>query len=679
MTPASPWRKRGAVPPGAWSRNLSRDRGVMSGYPRLFEPLELGSHVVKNRIVSSGHDTVMVEHGRITDRLVAYHEARAAGGVGLIVVQVAAVHETARYTTHVLMATDDGCVEGYRRLADAVHAHGTTIVGQLFHPGREVMDLVDGNLAVAVAPSAVPNERFHVMPRALRRDEVLDVIQGYAEAATRLMRAGMDGVEIVASHGYLPAQFLNPRTNVRLDEYGGDEANRRRFLAEVLTSVRERLGSGVLGLRISLDDHDPGGLSADEARAAIVALDRARLFDYVSVTTGTSATLAGSDHIAPTMHLANGYVAPLASSVKEVVSVPVIVAGRINQPQEAERIIARGEADACVMTRALICDPNVANLARDGRADEIRACVACNQACIGHFHAGFAISCIQHPETGRELTLGRRVSAALARRVLVIGGGPAGLKAAAVAAERGHRVALHEAAAQVGGLVLLAQRLPGRDEFGGVATNLEREARRAGVEIVTHSAADPALVASLAPDLVVVATGSRPYRPPLEIMGSPHLLDVDGVLLGGPVPRGHVVVVDWRGDWTGVGVARLLAERGNRVTLATPGYGAGESLQQYVRDEQLAALARSRVTVLALVRPYGVDDDSVYLQHVLTEELVVLEGVAAVVLATGRCANDDLVDGLGGPGDALTVIGDCAAPRTVEEAVLDGLRVGSSL
>ncbi len=652
----------------------------MAAYPHLFEPLALGTHVVKNRIVSSGHDTVMVEDGRITDRLVAYHEARAAGGVGLIVVQVAGVHETARYTAHVLMATDDGCLEGYERLADAVHAHGTTVVGQLFHPGREVMDLDDGSLAVAVAPSAVPNERFHVMPRALGHEEVLDVIGGYADAAARLMRACLDGVEIVASHGYLPSQFLNPLVNRRTDEYGGGEENRRRFLAEVMGAVRERLGSsGVLGLRISLDERDPSGLTADVARATIESLDRAGLLDYVSVTTGTSATLAGSDHIAPAMHLANGYVAPLASSVKALVTVPVMVAGRINQPQEAERIIAQGMADACVMTRALICDPDVANLALAGRVEEIRACVACNQACIGHFHAGFPISCIQHPETGRELTLGRRVRTNAPRRVLVVGGGPAGLKAAAVAAERGHRVTLHEASAHLGGQVLLAQRLPGRDEFGGVATNLEREARRAGVEVVTRSEVGSDLVGTAAPDLVVVASGSRPYRPPLEVMGSPTIRDVDEVLRGEAIPRGHVVVVDWRGDWTGAGVARLLAERGHRVTLATTGYGAGESLQQYVRDEHLAALARSRVTVLALVRPYGVDDDSLYLQHVLTDEPVVLEGVDAVVLATGRVADVAVADDLRATGVALRVIGDCVAPRTVEEAVLDGLRVASTI
>ena len=192
-------------------------------FPHLFSPLTIGAVTLANRVVSSGHNTVMADHGQVTDRLVAYHEARARGGAGLIVVQVAGVHETARYTSHVLMATDDSCIDGYRALAAAVKPHGTALFGQLFHPGREVMDLADGTLTVAVAPSAVPTERFRVMPRPLRLAEIREIIDGYGQAAARLQRAGLDGVEVVASHGYLPSQFLNPAVNLRTDEYGGTQ------------------------------------------------------------------------------------------------------------------------------------------------------------------------------------------------------------------------------------------------------------------------------------------------------------------------------------------------------------------------------------------------------------------------------------------------------------------------
>ncbi|MGC8499206.1 MAG: FAD-dependent oxidoreductase [Acidimicrobiales bacterium] len=647
----------------------------MAAFPHLLAPLALGPVTAPNRIVSSGHDTVMVDHGRITDQLVAYHEARARGGAGMIVVQVAGVHPSARYTSHILMADDDGCVPGFARLAAAVAPYATVLVGQLFHPGREVAESPEGPAPVARAPSARPTERFLVMPRALTAAEIAEIVDAYGAAAARLVAAGLAGVEVVASHGYLPAQFLNPHANVRTDAYGGGRRERRRFLAEVLTSVRAHVGPGaVVGLRLSLDEHDPAGLPAPEAAAAAVALASEGLLDYLSVTTGTSATRRGSGHIVPEMSQRPGYVAGAAGRLRAQVRVPVMVAGRINQPQDAERILAAGEADACVMTRALICDPEMPAKAAAGRHEEIRACVACNQACIGHFQAGVPISCIQHPETGRELRYGARRPARARRDVLVVGAGPAGLKAAAVAGERGHRVRILEAASVPGGQVRLAARLPGRDEFAGVIDNLLGEARRAGAtpELGRHVDADD--VARAGADVVVVATGARPYRPDLEILGDPAVLSAWEVLEDpARCARGRWAVVDWRGDWVGVGMARLLAQRGSSVVLATPGYGAGESLQQYVRDVALAALARAGVEVVPLVRPFGIDDDTLYLQHVLTEEPVVCAPVAGVVLATGHQANDELLVELAARGVAAVGIGDCLAPRSVEEAVLEAL------
>lgn len=668
--------------------------GTASGtrhFPRLFSPLRLGSLTIRNRIFSSGHDTVMAESGHVSDRLIAYQAARAAGGVGLIVVQVASVHPSAEYTSHVLSAMDDTCIPGFRRLADAVHAQGAGIIGQIFHGGREIMDSDDGTLPVALAPSSVPNERFHVMPRAMPVALIREIVTAYADAAVRLRASGMDGVEIVASHGYLPAQFLSPRVNVRTDEYGGSPENRVRFLRETIAAVRAALGpKAVVGLRISIGERSPDGTTEEEALEALASLDGDHLLDYVSVVTGTSATLAGSNHIVPPMTMANAYTAPLAAAAKGVLSIPVLVAGRVNQPQEAEHILELGQADAVAMTRALISDPLLPGKAAAGRLDEIRACVGCNQACIGHFHAGFPISCIQYPESGRELEFGRRarVAPGKRRRVMVIGGGPAGLKAAAVAAERGHEVTLHEAARWVGGQVLLAQLLPGRAEFGGVITNLQGEAERAGVRIVTGRRVDGAAIRAVAPDVVIVATGSRPYRPALELAGSPPVFDAWEVIQGTPVPEGHVVVVDWRCDWVGPGIAQLLAAAGHRVTLAANGYTPGFRIQQYVRDAALSALSRARVQVIPLVRPFGYDGEAVFLQHTLTEEAVIVENVAALVLAHGNVPETALLDELanlddlrsaGGQPIEVHGIGDCLSPRTVEEAVLEGLRVATAI
>jgi 2,4-dienoyl-CoA reductase-like NADH-dependent reductase (Old Yellow Enzyme family) len=486
-------------------------------FPHLLSEMTLGPVALRNRIVSTGHHTHLAD-GSPNDRLIAYHEARARGGAGLIITEVAGVHETAAFSSELLMATTSDCIAPYRRLVEACRRHGAKVFAQLFHPGREILATADGLMAVAHAPSEVPNERFHIMPRAMGEGLIAEIIAGYGRAAGYLREAGLDGLEIIASHGYLPAQFLNPRVNLRNDAYGGDVDGRLRFLREAIAAVRAAAPDLALGLRISGNEMEPNGLTAAEVVEACAALDGDGGLDYFNVTAGSSASLGGSVHITPPMGLDAGYVAPYGAAVRERVSRPVIVTGRINQPQVAERILASGQADLCGMTRALICDPEMPNKTTAGRLDDIRACIACNQSCIGRAHKGLGISCLQHPETGHELDFGTRLPAERPKRVLVAGGGPAGMKAAAVAAERGHRVTLYEAGPQLGGQVLLAQRLPGREEFGGLATNLEREMALAGVEVVLKAEVTAALVRDMAPDAVVLATGARPFVP--EIPGA---------------------------------------------------------------------------------------------------------------------------------------------------------------
>jgi len=647
-------------------------------FPLLFSPLEVGPVRLKNRVLSSGHDTVMAEHGQVTDQLVAYHRARAEGGVGLIVLQVAGVHPTARYTSHMLMADSDECIAGYRRLCEELRPFGCAVFGQLFHGGRETTASDDGSLPVAYAPSSVPNERFGVMPRALSRELITEIVAGFGDAAARLQLAGLDGVELVASHGYLPAQFMDPTANLRTDEYGGTAKGRARFLRECLESIRTHVGGSMaVGVRVSTEEDPQDPDRQQELLTVLGDCARYGLLDYVSVVLGTSATYAGSTHIAPPMTLPAAYVAPYAARLRAALDLPVMMAGRVNQPQEAELVIASGQADAVAMTRALICDPEMPRKANSGQGS-IRACIACNQACIGHFQAGYPISCIQRPETGREIRFGtvRRASSPL--RIVVVGGGPAGMKASVTAARQGHHVTLLEKAGRLGGQVLLAERLPGRAEFGGAATNLLAEMEPLGIEVRTRTDADRELVLSLHPDAVVVATGALPRRVELDLTNEAHCVNAWAVIGGAELPRGRVVVADWRCDWVGLGTALLLAQRGHKVTLAVSGYHPGQRIQQYVRDEMLAAAMRAHVQVVPLVQPYGADDDTVYLQHVLTGEPILVEGVAALVLAQGSTSVDQLASDLAGDVE-VHLIGDALAPRTVEEAILDGLVVGDSL
>lgn len=650
---------------------------MTSAFPHLFQPLQIRGKRLKNRIMSSGHDTSMPTDNLVNEQLIAYHRARAEGGVGLIVLQVAGVHDSARYTSHVLMATDDACIDGYRRLAETCHAQGTVVLSQIFHPGREIMESADGLLAVAYAPSAVPNERFRVMPRALDQDMIDEIIQGYADAARRLHQAGLDGVELVASHGYLPAQFINPRVNRRTDGYNGELEQRLRFIREILGAMRASTDADfIIGLRISADERDPEGLTEDESLAAVQLLQGQ--LDYVHIVAGTSASLGGAVHIVPPMAVEAAYLAREAGTFKAKLSIPLFVTGRINQPQEAEAIIAKGQADVCGMTRALICDPQMPNKSDSGRAEDVRACIACNQACIGHFHKGLPISCIQHPETGRELLYGQPKPSARGKRILVVGGGPAGMKAAAVAAQRGHRVTLYEASAQLGGQIQLAQLLPRRSEFGGASTNLQREMQLAGVEVVRNTRVDRALIEREKPDHVIIATGAQPYWPNFERGGDLQVVDAWQVLRDEMQLGRSVVVADWRCDWIGPGIAERLVRAGHQVQLAVNGTHCGESLPLYVRDQMAGELHKLAIPIIPYARLYGCDDSTVYLQHTASGEPMLLENVDSLVLCQGHQSVDDLGQQLKGL-VPFQRIGDCLAPRTVEEAIHEGLKVAWAL
>jgi 2,4-dienoyl-CoA reductase-like NADH-dependent reductase (Old Yellow Enzyme family) len=647
-------------------------------FPRLFSPLTLRGVTLKNRIFSTGHDTNLAAGGLINDRLVAYHRARAAGGAGLVVLQVSGVHETARYTSHLLMAIADESIPGYRAVAEAVHAHGCRVFAQLFHPGREIMESQDGSLPVAYAPSAVPNERFHVLPSPMTSGMIDEIVAGYGAAARRMAAAGIDGVEVVASHGYLPAQFLNPRFNLREDGYGGSFENRLRFLREAIAACRAAMGpERVVGMRISGAEMDHDGLTEVEVLEACRALSADGQLDYYNVIAGSSASVAGAVHIVPPMAIGTAYVAPFAAAVRQVVDKPVLVAGRINQPQIAEQVLASGQADLCGMTRAMICDPEMPAKTAAGKLDDIRACIACNQACIGHFHLGYAISCIQHPETGREMEYGEVKPAARRKRVVVAGGGPGGMKAAAIAAARGHEVTLYEAAPRLGGQALLAQLLPGRAEFGGIVTNLTREMELAGVKVVTNKPVDEALLAEAKPDAVILATGAKPRRPAIEGAESAHVVDVWQLLRGEVNVGASVLIADWRCDWIGMGVAEKLARDGCRVRLAINGYVPGQRIQQYVRDQWNGTLHKLGIEVIPYARLYGADGETVYLQHTASGEPIICEGVDTVVLALGHEQEAGLSDALADWPGELHRIGDCVAPRTAEEAVLEGLKVGS--
>jgi 2,4-dienoyl-CoA reductase-like NADH-dependent reductase (Old Yellow Enzyme family) len=648
-------------------------------YEQLLQPFDLGPTRVRNRIFNPPHGTTLGHQGVVSEELIAYHLARARGGVGLIIMESMTVHPSYGFEDAFLYAGSDRIIEGLNRLGQSCRSEGTPVFGQLFHAGRGVRLSHDGSRPLSYSASAVPDERYRVVPVPLPNEMVWELIESYVDAAGRLADADLDGVEILASMGYLIAQFLNPETNRRDDEFGGDLENRMRFLREIITRSRARIGADkTLGVRVTLDEKTEKGFPAAEMIEICRTLDSDGHVDYFSVIAGSSSAPDGWIHVFPPMAIAPGFVADDAARLKQVVSKPVLVAGRINQPQIADEVIKQGKADMVGLARALIADAEFVNKMASGRADHIRACVGCNQACVGHRLAHFPVSCIQNPVSGREHSIGNMQTAARARKVLVIGGGPAGMKAAVVAAERGHQVELHEKDSRLGGQVNLAEALPGRAEFGGVTTNLQRELEQAGVTIRYNSLLDAASLRGIGPDHVVIATGADTRLPEVEVDGV-EIVDAWSVIRGDTQPGKNVVIADWSCDWAGLGVAEKLARDGHYVRLLSGGSVAGESIQAIVRDQWIGVLHGLGVEMTPYSRFYGALDGSAFFQHMTGGEAIVCEQVDTVVTcfapqANRECAWVEQIEDLG-----VSWIGDAVSPRTVEEAVLEGLQIAREL
>jgi len=643
---------------------------LSQSFPNLFSAIKLGDCEVKNRIVSTGHHTYLADRVP-NDDLIAYHAARAKGGAGLIISEIIAVHESAAFSGQLLTIDDATDLQAYSRLAETCHQHGSKLFAQLFHPGREILASKSGFQPIAYSPSAVPNERFHILPKPMSVALIREIIDGFGDCALKLEKAGFDGVEIVGNQGYLPAQFLSPAVNQRDDDYGGDFERCLSFVRQCITSIRQHAPGLVIGVRLSANDYEPEGLDESAIAQICAALDDE--VDYFSLVAGSSATLGASVHIVAPMGVEPAYVAPLSEVVRKQVNKPVIVTGRINQPQEAEQILIRGQADLCGMTRAMICDAEMPNKAQGGQKDAIRACIGCNQSCIGRAHKGVGISCLQNPVSGRELELGKLPKAKTNQRILVVGGGPAGMKAAVTAAQRGFEVQLLEQSRQLGGQALLAQRLPGREEFGGLITNLAYDLAQSGIEIHCGVEVTVDLVGKYNADHLLLATGAQCHTPELDMLDSDMSVRFDEVLLDSKPVGNRVIVADWRGDWIGLGIAEKLAKAGCQVSLYTNAAMAGETLQIYTRNHYVGRLYKLGVEMVMHARLYGAESGSVFFQNSISDEPMIVDDVDTLVHSMGVRPVDSLAQSLTAAGINFTAIGDCVVPRSAEEAIYEAL------
>jgi 2,4-dienoyl-CoA reductase-like NADH-dependent reductase (Old Yellow Enzyme family) len=619
----------------------------------LFRPLTIGTAELPCRIVSTAHQTTLVHDHLPTDDFVAYQGARARGGAGLIVMEAVAIAPSGLLTAHTLGGYLDGMVEGYRRVAAAVQGEGTKLFVQLFHGGREV--IATAPRPVVVSASALPSHRYHTEPRALRTEEVEEIVAAYARCAVLAADAGLDGIEITAAHGYLGEQFFAPEWNRREDRYGEPA----RFVTEVLEAVRGAAPELALGVR----------LSADSAPARAVAPALAPLVDYVHVAVGNSATFDGCSGIVPPPPAPRNLIADLTEPFQ--LGPPLLATTRVIDPVEADGLLARGTADAFGMNRALITDPDMPRKARAGQARSILRCIGCN-ACIAHYHAGTPIRCAQNPRTGRERTLPQPTATSAAQRVVVVGAGPAGLAAAAEAGAAGHDVVVLERTERIGGQVWLAGHAPGHRELAGSLTgNYEALLDRPNVELRMRTDADADAIAALEPDLVVLATGARP-APPRQPLDGVEVAQVWDVLTGAR-PAGRILIADWGGDPAALDCAELLAAEGREVTLAIGAVMPGETLHQYTRNGYIARLSRAGVRIEHYLGLESARDGLVRFRNIFAPELQTEIAADALLVALGRVPEDRLADALRARGGLVVEeAGDCRSPRSIEEAVLEG-------
>lgn len=647
---------------------------------KLFSPIKIGCTQLKNRIVMAPITTGWaVADGTVPEKIIDYLEARAEGGVGLIILETVTVDENFPYILNSMGLWDDKLIPSFRRAVDRMHAHGAKVAPQISHPGPESFSIMKG--IQPVGPSPTLGGGHGQMCRELTIDEIKLIVEQYGDAARRAREAGCDAMQLHAAHRYMLAgSFLSPLRNKRTDAYGGSAEGRLRFIFEIMESIRSKAGADFpVIIRISGDEYLPGGrdlrdtlyIAPKLVEAGVGAFEisggvQPELFWRVIPPTGTPLAL----NVAA------------AAAVKQVVDVPVITVGRITNPLLAEDILQKGEADMVSMGRPLLADPELPNKAAEGRFDDIAPCASCTCGCVHRQMQMKPMSCVINPALGREKEMAI-VPAAQEKKVVVVGGGPGGLEAARVAAVRGHAVTLIEKGPKLGGQLNLASAPPLRQELGLWVQYLSRQVQKVGVKVELNQEATPELIRELKPDVAIVASGSRPLLPAIPGVEGAKVIS-SSTVLGGRIAilRGKVLILG--GGMVGCDIADMLAYRGDEQGAA----GVEVTVLEVLEDIALDMPATSRMLLLPRLREKGVRMITSATVKEITPDGVVITrdgreerigGFDHIVIACGSRSLDELSNKIRDRVPEVFVIGDAQEPRSALEAIAEGAEVARAI
>ena len=657
-------------------------------FPHLFKPIKIGNKTLKHRLNFGAHTTNMSDDGIPGDRHLHYYLERAIGGAAMIVVEPVPVHRTGVLTRGNFRPNDDSIIPYFRRITEACHEQGTVMIQQLYHVGAH--GDWDNSFEPSWSPSGLPSMHDSDGSHTMNQNEIREIVESFTQAARRAKESGFDGCELMAAYNALIEQFWSPYSNRRSDRYGGSFENRMRFSVELLSRLRQTVGKDfIIGMAISVDPSFPEVLSLENQQEIANYHDERGLYDYITVGSGSYFDFT---RIIPTVVHEDKLGAPLAEGIKAAVKQAKVQAeSHIRTPENADYVIASGQADMVSIVRGQIADPHLSNKARNGNDEDIRPCISCNQMCWGRRYRDYWISCLTNPSSGREFQWGgdRFESTKKPRKVLVIGGGPAGLEVARVAAERGHHTTLVDASDKLGGQFRLAGMQPRREQILDLIKWYEGQLKKLQVSVHYNRFFESEEVLDFDADVVVLATGSLPSnsgyqrglptRDELAGVNKPNVWSTEDVMNRSARLGKKVLLLDDTGTWRGMGTAWYMAERKHEVTIVTSDPYVGREVTRTSAD--LPVRKRLRRLGVSFITESAVDEwlgDAAVIMDLMNGEKQNFS-FDALVLSTPNQPFNTLEQELRHTAKEFHSVGDCVAARQANAAIFEGRRLGLKL